>query len=56
MHCLGCRYDLTGNVSNRCPECGRAFDPADPETVGPRVNSPPRTCLPSLKPGPSGVR
>lgn len=21
-HCLRCRYDLTGNVSGRCPECG----------------------------------
>ena len=23
--CLYCGYDLTGSVSNRCPECGRAF-------------------------------
>ena len=22
-HCQGCGYDLTGNVSGRCPECGR---------------------------------
>lgn len=21
--CQGCGYDLTGNVSGRCPECGR---------------------------------
>ncbi len=21
--CLGCAYNLTGNVSGRCPECGR---------------------------------
>jgi len=21
-HCRGCDYDLTGNVSGRCPECG----------------------------------
>ena len=21
-HCLRCGYDLTGNVSGRCPECG----------------------------------
>lgn len=21
--CLGCEYDLTGNVSGSCPECGR---------------------------------
>ena len=24
--CPNCRYDLTGNVSGRCPECGRAID------------------------------
>jgi hypothetical protein len=23
-HCLTCGYDLTGNVSGRCPECGTA--------------------------------
>jgi hypothetical protein len=23
--CLGCGYDLRGNVSGRCPECGIAF-------------------------------
>ena len=23
-HCRKCGYDLTGNVSGRCPECGRA--------------------------------
>lgn len=23
-HCAGCGYDLTGNVSGRCPECGHA--------------------------------
>lgn len=22
-HCFGCGYDLTGNVSGRCPECGK---------------------------------
>lgn len=22
-HCRGCGYDLTGNVSGRCPECGQ---------------------------------
>jgi len=26
-HCAKCRYNLTGNVSGRCPECG-AFTPA----------------------------
>lgn len=24
--CLGCGYDLTGNVSGRCPECGASFE------------------------------
>jgi hypothetical protein len=24
-HCLKCGYDLTGNVSGRCPECGKAL-------------------------------
>jgi len=23
--CLGCGYDLTGNLSGRCPECGRSL-------------------------------
>ncbi len=27
IYCLTCRYDLRGLTSNRCPECGRAFDP-----------------------------
>ena len=27
-HCQGCGYDLTGNVSGVCPECGRELDPA----------------------------
>ncbi len=25
-HCVSCGYDLTGNVSGRCPECGRILD------------------------------
>ena len=25
--CVGCGYDLTGNVSGVCPECGRAATP-----------------------------
>lgn len=32
MHCLACRYALTGLSVPRCPECGRAFDPRDPST------------------------
>lgn len=27
IYCLNCRYELRGLTSNRCPECGRAFDP-----------------------------
>ena len=27
-HCRGCGYNLTGNVSGRCPECGRAVERA----------------------------
>ncbi len=34
-NCLACGYDLTGNVSGVCPECGRAFDLATlPEMPG----------------------
>ena len=34
MRCLSCHYDLS-NLSagvHRCPECGRIFDAADPQT------------------------
>src|ERR1700742_3497043 len=31
--CLGCGYALRGLSAARCPECGLAFDPADPETM-----------------------
>jgi hypothetical protein len=27
-HCRACGYNLTGNVSGRCPECGQAIEPA----------------------------
>jgi hypothetical protein len=30
--CLDCGYILTGLVDYRCPECGRTFDPDNPET------------------------
>ncbi len=30
--CLGCRYLLVGLTANRCPECGRSFNPDDPAT------------------------
>ncbi|MEX2218100.1 MAG: hypothetical protein WD749_05010 [Phycisphaerales bacterium] len=32
MRCLSCGYTLAGVTSGRCPECGRGFDAADPET------------------------
>jgi hypothetical protein len=31
--CLSCGYLLRGLTENRCPECGRPFDPNDPRTV-----------------------
>lgn len=32
MYCRKCRYPLDGLSENRCPECGRAFDPQNPST------------------------
>lgn len=32
MFCIGCGYALRGLQEHRCPECGRGFDPADPNT------------------------
>ena len=32
MYCRGCSYPLNFLPENRCPECGRDFDPADPKT------------------------
>ena len=31
--CDGCGYDLTGNASGRCPECGRTIEPPSPRPV-----------------------
>jgi len=33
MRCLDCGYDLRGLAVHRCPECGRAFAPADARTI-----------------------
>src|SRR5262245_5187314 len=32
MRCLGCGYDLRGQIEHRCPECARGFDPRDART------------------------
>ena len=32
IYCRTCSYNLHGLPENRCPECGNAFDPADPKT------------------------
>jgi len=32
MFCRQCGYNLYGLPENRCPECGKAFDPHDPKT------------------------
>ena len=29
VRCLSCHYDLRNLPENRCPECGREFDPND---------------------------
>ena len=34
--CLGCGYILDLLPGNRCPECGRFFDPDDVQSFGPR--------------------
>lgn len=36
-YCPECAYDLSGAVSNRCPECGTPFRPED---VRPQVHDP----------------
>src|SRR5687767_6979345 len=37
-YCLRCFYDLRGLPENRCPECGRFFDPDDPRTYSATVS------------------
>ena len=41
--CKQCGYALKGLTSNVCPECGRQFDPDDPDTmrIAPRVTPAP---------------
>jgi len=37
--CLGCSYILDGLTVERCPECGRPFDPDDPKTFATKIRS-----------------
>jgi hypothetical protein len=34
VRCPSCKYDLRNLSENRCPECGREFDPNDPLSLG----------------------
>ncbi len=40
MYCISCEYRLSGLEAGRCPECGRAFDPADSSTFDRRRRGP----------------
>jgi hypothetical protein len=35
MYCKSCAYNLCGNVTPKCPECGRGFEPDDDSTYSP---------------------
>ena len=37
VYCRNCQYDLRSISTLSCPECGRAFDPEDPDTYLPRL-------------------
>ncbi len=39
-YCIGCGYSLTRLEASACPECGRAFDPADERSFAARPRSP----------------
>jgi len=32
IYCRSCGYNLRGNDRNICPECGKSFDPLNPDT------------------------
>jgi uncharacterized paraquat-inducible protein A len=36
MRCLNCKYDLRQLTEHRCPECGREFDPNNPNSYDSR--------------------
>jgi hypothetical protein len=38
-YCLGCAYVLDGLKINRCPECGRVFDPDDASSYSVRARA-----------------
>lgn len=40
IFCPTCNYDLTGNVSGRCPECGKTISDAAPSGPDPSLVSP----------------
>ena len=43
MFCKACDYNLSSTSPHRCPECGEAFDPADPQLARPRFRQRMRT-------------
>jgi hypothetical protein len=51
-HCRGCGYDLTGNISGVCPECGKPVLAADESTpaVPSPASSPPRQLSAGIAP------
>ena len=36
MYCYQCHYNLEHLTRENCPECGRGFDPGDPQTYSER--------------------
>ena len=38
--CQGCGYNLTGNISGRCPECGMKIVASEADAPAPRAPSP----------------
>lgn len=52
-HCATCGYDLTGNTSGRCPECGEPVLRASDATSAPRPADAPRATPDDLMTGQS---
>ena len=38
--CFGCGYDLTGNATGKCPECGRPLNAKQRELAGTTLSPP----------------